>query len=287
MGVFRDAMMREMSVHGFAPRTQDVYAKWMARLVRFSKVPADQVGAAQVQDFLVDLTQKRHLSSSSVNQAIGAMRFFYGAVLRKDWPNQFGYQRAPRRVPVVLSREEVERILAVTHNLKMRAVMELAYGGGLRLSEALHLKQEDIDSQAMLIRIKKGKGGKDRNVMLAKNLLETLRAYWKKERPRRPWLFPSPKLEGPIDPTLVQRAFSWARLEARIEKRASFHTLRHSFATHLMESGVSVRTIQQLLGHRCLSTTELYTHVAGDYLKQTRSPLDSIGEGKRKIKQRK
>jgi len=246
--------------------------------VRFSRVPADELSEAHVHDFLVELAQRRGLSSSSVNQAVGAARFFFQQVLRRDWAIQLSYQRAPRRVPQTLSQAEAERLFEAAGSLKLRALMELAYGGGLRLSEALHLKQGDIDSQRMLIRIERGKGGKDRYVMLARNLLKTLRAYWKQERPRRPWLFPSPKHKGPIHPTLVQRGIIHARLEARIDKRVSFHTLRHSFATHLMESGVSIRTIQRLLGHRSLSATEVYTHVAGDYLKQTRSPLDSLRE---------
>lgn len=286
MGVFRDAMVREMCVHGFSLRTQETYAAWMARLVRFSKVPANEVSQEHVHEFLVDMTQTRHLSSSSVNQAVGAVRFFYRHVVPRDWPLQFGYQREPSRLPVTLSREEVDRLLAAAGSLKQRALMELAYGGGLRLSEALHLKQADIDSQQMLIRIYRGKGEKDRDVMLSESLLETLREYWRKERPRRPWLFPSPVREGPIHETLVQRGFKFAKLQARIEKPATFHTLRHSFATHLMESGVSIRVIQRLLGHHSVKTTEVYTHVAGDYLKQTRSPLDCPPDGKRKRKRK-
>ena len=155
--------------------------------------------------------------------------------------------------------------------------MELAYSAGLRLGEVLHLKVSDIDSERMVIRVEQGKGKKDRNVMLADSLLATLRAYWKQERPRE-WLFPGQDGRQPLNATIFQRAFVVAKQAARIEKQVSFHSLRHSFATHLMESGVSVRTIQALLGHRSLNTTQRYTHVAGDYLRETRSPLDSLRE---------
>jgi integrase/recombinase XerD len=153
--------------------------------------------------------------------------------------------------------------------------MEIAYGAGLRLSEVLRLKVTDIDSQRMILRVDQGKGKKDRNVMLSPRLLETLRAYWRQSRPKV-WLFPGHRAQRPMNPTILQRAFKRAKEEARIEKSVSFHTLRHSFATHLLESGVNVRTIQALLGHCALGTTQRYTHVGGDYLRLTPSPLDSL-----------
>jgi site-specific recombinase XerD len=156
-------------------------------------------------------------------------------------------------------------------------MMELAYGGGLRLMEVVRLRPSDIDSDRMIIRIDQGKGRKDRNVMLSKGLLETLREHWKAEsRPKRPWLFPGRTPGHHINPTVPERAFVMAKLKARIEKDVTFHSLRHTFATHLLEAGVSIRRIQALLGHRCLSTTERYLHVGGDYLRQTQSPLDQL-----------
>jgi site-specific recombinase XerD len=275
MGVFQEAMKREMSLRGFAPRTQDVYVRWMRRLVRFSGAAADQVSEAQVREFLVDLTQKRGVSSSTMNQAISAIRFFFHSVLHREWRLDLNYQKAPQRLPVTLSSEEVRRLLAVVPGLRERAAMEVAYGAGLRLSEVLHLKLTDVDSQRMILRVEQGKGKKDRNVMLSPALLETLRAYWRQAQPRV-WLFPGQSGKRPMHPTILQRAFRQARDQAGIGKPVSFHTLRHSFATELLESGVNVRTIQALLGHRSLGSTQRYTHVSGDYLRTTRSPLDTL-----------
>ena len=276
MGIYRDAMKQEMAVRGFSPRTQKVYLGWMLRLVKYARVTADQVSAGQLRSFVAHLAQ-RGLSSSTINQAISALGFFFRHVLPREWKLDMHYQRAPQRLPITLSVEEVRRLLSATGSLRERAAMELAYSAGLRLGEVLHLKVSDIDSSGMIIRVEQGKGKKDRNVMLADSLLQTLRAYWKQERPRG-WLFPGQNGQQPLNATIFQRAFVVAKQAARIEKRVSFHTLRHSFATHLMESGVSVRTIQALLGHRSLNTTQRYTHVAGDYLRETRSPLDRLRE---------
>jgi site-specific recombinase XerD len=276
MGMYRDAMKREMLVRGFSPRTQKAYLGWMRRLVKHSRVSADQVSEGQLRAFVAHLAE-RELSSATINQAISALGFFFRHVLPREWKLQIQYQQAPQRLPVTLDIEEVRRLLDATGSLRERAAMELAYSAGLRLGEVLHLRLSDIDSRRMIIRVEQGKGKKDRNVMLADSLLKTLRAYWKQERPRE-WLFPGQDGRRPLNATIIQRAFAVARQAARIEKRVSFHTLRHSFATHLMESGVSVRTIQALLGHRSLNTTQRYTHVAGDYLRETRSPLDRLRE---------
>jgi site-specific recombinase XerD len=276
MGIHRDTMKQEMTLRGFSPRTQKAYLSWMRRLVMHSRVPADQISERQLRSFVVYLSEGK-LSSATINQAISACGFFFRHVLPREWKLDIQYQRTPQHLPVTLSVEEVRRLLDATGSLRERAAMELAYSAGLRLGEVLHLKVSDIDSSRMIIRIEQGKGKKDRNVMLADSLLETLRAYWKQERPRG-WLFPGQDDQQPLNATIFQRAFVVAKQAARIEKRVSFHSLRHSFATHLMESGVSVRTIQALLGHRSLNTTQRYTHVAGDYLRETRSPLDRLRE---------
>jgi len=276
MGSHSDAMQTRMLARGFAPRTQKAYLGWMRRLVRFSHTPADQLSEEQALEYVADLT-RRGRSGSTVNQALGAIKFFYTEVVPRGWGLSTPYQRFPQRLPVILSREEVRRLLEASQGLRQRAAVEIAYAAGLRLSELLHLQVSDIDSARMLIHVRQGKGKKDRDVMLSPALLETLRAYWREARPRG-YLFPGKKDGCPINPTILQRGFAVAKLKARIDKRASFHSLRHSFATHLMESGVSVRTIQALLGHRSLGTTERYTHVAGAYLKQTQSPLDTLRE---------
>jgi site-specific recombinase XerD len=276
MGKHSDAMREAMALRGFAPRTQKAYLGWMRRLVKRSGRRADELSESDIRAFLVGLTDERR-SVSTFNQAVSAFAFFYREVIPREWLRDVQFQRAPQRLPVTLSAEEVRRLLDAAPSLRERAIMEIAYSGGLRLGEVLRLKVTDIDSEQMVIRIERGKGGKDRQVMLAASLLETLRAYWKQARPRG-WLFPGQGGVRPLHPTMVQRAFVVAKQAARIDKPASFHSLRHSFATHLMESGVNVRTIQALLGHRSLGTTERYTHVAGAYLRETRSPLDRLRE---------
>lgn len=276
MGSHSDAMQTRMLARGLAPRTRSVYLGWMRRLVRFSHTTADELSEQQALEYIADLT-RRGRSGSTVNQALGAIKFFYTEVVARPWGLSTPYQRFPQRLPVILSREEVRRLLEASEGLRQRAAVEIAYAAGLRLNEILHLEVSDIDSERMVVHVKEGKGKKDRDVMLSPALLETLRAYWREARPRG-YLFPGKKAGRPINATALQRGFAVAKLKARIEKKASFHSLRHSFATHLMESGVSVRTIQTLLGHRSLGTTERYTHVAGEHLKQTRSPLDMLRE---------
>jgi len=274
MGVLREAMQREMALRGLAPRTQKTYLSWMVRLVQHSRVSPDLISEKQVRDYLAGLAQ-RGLSASSVNQAISAIAFFFRRVIPRQWKFEVRYQRAPQRVPVVLSAEEVTRLLAAVPTLRERAAMEIAYGAGLRLNEVLRLRITDVDSKRMILRVEQGKGKKDRNVMLSPKLLETLRDYWRQSRPTV-WLFPGHPKKQPMHTTILQRAFKAAREAAHITKPVSFHTLRHSFATHLLESGVNVRTIQALLGHGTLSSTQRYMHVAGDYLRETRSPLDTL-----------
>jgi integrase/recombinase XerD len=276
MGMYHDAMKQEMALRGFSPRTQKAYLGWMRRLVKHSRVPADQVSESQLRAFVVQLAESNH-SSATINQAISAFGFFFRHVLPREWKMGMHYQRSPQRLPVSMSPEEVRRLLNATVTLRERAAMELAYSAGLRLGEVLRLRVSDIDSSRMIIRVEQGKGKKDRNVMLAASLLETLRAYWRQARPRV-WLFPGQDGQHPLNASVLQRTFMVAKQAAHIEKAISFHSLRHSFATHLMESGVSVRTIQALLGHRSLNTTQRYTHVAGDYLRETRSPLDRLRE---------
>jgi len=274
MGAMREALMREMALRGLAARTKRAYVGWMVRLVLRTRVPAEQLSEVQVRGYLSELAE-RDLSSSTLNQAISAVRFFFKEVLHREWPLAIRYQRAPQRVPLTLSTDEVGRLLAAVPGLRERAAMEVAYAGGLRLNEVLFLKLTDIDSERMILRVDQGKGKQDRNVMLSPALLETLRAYWKQSRPRA-WLFPGHKGRRPLHPTVIQRAFRLAKEQAGITKPVSFHSLRHSFATHLLESGVDVRTIQVLLGHRSLGSTQRYIHVAGDYLRRTGSPLDVL-----------
>ena len=276
MGKFRDAMSEAMALRGLAPRTQDAYLHWIRRLVKFSRVGPDQLTAERVRAFLLDLTQERKLSFSSFNQALNAARFFFIEVLRRPFVVEgLRFQRPARTLPVVMNDEEVRRLLGAAQSLRDRALLEMAYATGMRLGEVIHVLVTDIDSHRMVIRVEQGKGRKDRYVMLSASLLETLRAYWRSEKPRT-ILFPGKGGNVPLHATSAQKAFQRARARARIEKPISFHTLRHSFATHLLEDGTNVRTIQSLLGHRSLESTQRYTHLAKNYLNQTKSPLDRL-----------
>jgi len=277
MGVFRDAMDEAMVLRGLSPKTREAYLSWVRRLVQLAHVLPEQLTGEHVRAFLLDLTQKRRVAFSTFNQAAYALRFFFREVLKRE--GELGdvhyYQRPKHTLPLVLSREEVRRLLEATLRLRDRALLETAYSAGLRLGEVLRLKVADIDSQRMTIRVEQGKGHKDRYVMLSPVLLETLRAYWREARPRV-YLFPGHKGKRPLHDSMAQRAFKEARDKAGIRKRATFHTLRHSFATHLLESGSNVRTIQALLGHRSLGTTQRYTHLAQNYVNETVSPLDRL-----------
>jgi integrase/recombinase XerD len=276
MGVYRKAMDQEMARRGYAPRTRDTYLRSMEQFVRFCRRSPDRIEAEDFRRYLADLTERRGLSPSTFNQRVAAARVLFRDILKREWDARlFDYQPPRFNLPVVLSPDEVRRLFAVVSNPRNCALLELAYGAGLRLGEILKLKVADIDSQRMTIRIEQGKGRKDRYVMLSPALLTTLRAYWRTCRPRS-WLFPGNEQSKPLDMTAAQRMIFNARLKARIEKKASFHTLRHSFATHLMENGTNIRVIQALLGHRSLHTTARYTHLAGSYLRETVSPLDKL-----------
>ena len=277
MGADRDAMDRHMARCGLAPRTRRTYLHCMRRLVRFCRKPAQQITAEEVQRYLTHLAVERQVSRSAFNQNVSAAKLFFKDLLKREWDlSLFSYQPPRSYLPVALNPDEVGRLLSVVDDLRDRALIQVAYGAGLRLSEILQLKVSDIDSQRMTIRVEQGKGRKDRYVMLSRALLDTLRCYWRERRPQS-WLFPGPEPTKPLGPSGPQRMIAIARAGARIGKRASFHTLRHSFATQLLARGTNVRVIQALLGHRSLQTTERYTHIAGDYLRQTQSPLDTLG----------
>jgi len=276
MGVFRDAMCEAMALRGFAPKTRSAYLSWVRRLIQFCRVVPDQLTTDHVRAYLLYLTQERKLSFSTFNQALNAVRFFFIEVLKRPFVLEgLRYQRPPRRLPVVMSDEQVMGLLEGAQSLRDRALFEMGYATGMRVSEVTRLLITDLDSQRMVIRVEQGKGRKDRYVMLSPSLLETLRQYWRASKPKV-FLFPGADGKKPLCVSAAQKAFDKARLQAGIRKPVSFHTLRHSFATHLLEDGVNVRKIQALLGHRSLHTTERYTHVTENYLHEMRSPLDRL-----------
>jgi integrase/recombinase XerD len=216
------------------------------------------------------------ISWASLNQVVCALRFFYGVTLGCEAiPERIAYAREPRKLPAVLSADEVVRFLQAVSSLKARVALTTAYAAGLRVSEVVGLKAADIDSDRMVIRVECGKGGKERYVMLSEQLLGILRSYRRLAHPER-FLFPGRDKHRPIEPTVLHAACRSARVAASIDKRASVHVLRHSFATHLLESGVDIRIIQVLFGHENLSTTARYTRVSSHVIARTESPLDRL-----------
>jgi integrase/recombinase XerD len=228
-----------------------------------------------VRAFQVHLVSQG-ISWPALNQTVCAVRFFYGVTLdRAEIPERIAYARTPRKLPAILSADEVVRFLEAVPSLKARTALTTAYAAGLRASEAVSLRVADIDSARMVIQVRHGKGGKDRTVMLSAQLLRILRSYWRLTRPED-WLFPGRSPDKPIDVQVLHAACRSATRAAGLVKQVSVHTLRHRFATHLLESGTDIRIIQVLLGHCNLSTTARYTHVATTTIAATRSPLDRL-----------
>lgn len=276
MSELRQQMLADLRIRNYAERTQKVYIGRVAEMARHFNRSPDELSAAEVRDYLRQLKEGRRASRSAFAQVIAALRFLYRVTLdRPDVVPQLPYPRQKRRHPVVLSAEEVVRLLQAIGNRKHRTVAMVLYGAGLRISEALALQLRDIDSTRMVLTVRHGKGDQDRQVALSSVLLEALRVYWLAYRPSS-WLFPGRKAEQPLSASAIQRAIKAARLKAGIAKPATPHTLRHSYATHLMEAGTDLRVIQTLLGHRSLRTTAIYTHVATDRVRTTRSPLDAV-----------
>jgi integrase/recombinase XerD len=250
----RRRMIEDMSVRNLAATTQHAYLHHVSKFSRHFGRSPDRLGLAEVHAYQVHLVSLG-VSWAGLNQAVCALRFFFGVTLeRPDWPERIPYARQPQRLPVVLSADEIVRFLE-------------------RAAEAARLKIADIDSARGVIRVEQGKGGKDRYVMLSLQLLRILRTYWGLAHPKI-WLFPVRHADHPIDPETLHTACKRACKAAGLHKRVTVHTLRHSFATHLLENGTDIRIIQVLLGHNNLSTTARYTQVATHTIANTVSPLD-------------
>jgi integrase/recombinase XerD len=276
MTPLRRHMIDDMILRNFTPATIHAYVLCVARFARHFHRSPDRLGREHVRTYLLHLLKERKISLSYYKLNHCALRFFYQVTLgREDVPPFIAPVKQPRTLPVVLSLDEVERFLAAIPHLKHRTLLMAAYAGGLRASEVTHLRVEDIDSQRMVIRIRQGKGQKDRYVMLSPRLLEILRAYWKATRPQG-FLFPGVSAHQPISTGSVSRVCHRACTAAGLSKRVTIHTLRHSFATHLLEASTDLRTIQVLLGHRSFSTTARYLHVATASLPSTHSPFDRL-----------
>lgn len=276
MTELRRRMDEDMIVRGFAVRTREAYLWAVTGLARFYRRAPDQVSNDEVQAYLLHLIRDRQRAWSTCNMVVHGLRFFFHTTLKRDRTTfAIPARRQPSRLPALLSREEVERLVAHLPNLKHRTMVLTTYAAGLRLQEVLHLRVDDIDSDRMTIRVEQGKGAQDRYTLLSPALLTALRAYWIVARPR-PWLFPSDRAPHPMHPTALQRVYSIAKRRAGIQKPGGIHGLRHAFATHLLEAGVDLHTIQRLLGHGHISTTTRYLQLTRHTAMTPGSPLDLL-----------
>lgn len=270
-------MLEDMQIRNFSKNTQETYLIQVACFARhFNKSP-ELLGPEQIRAYQIYLTNDKRLCASSIGIATSALRFLYRVTLRKDWDIErlVPTPKRPQTLPVLLSPQEVRQFLSCVSPHKARTVLTVCYAAGLRISEAIALKSTDIDSQRMTIRVVQGKGQKDRYVMLSSQLLQLLREWYRAAKPK-PWLFPGENPDGHIGPEAIWDACRRATQSCGLSKPITPHSLRHAFAVHLLEYGADLRTIQLLLGHRCLSTTARYLRLATSKVCATPSPLDLL-----------
>jgi integrase/recombinase XerD len=271
----RRRMIEDMTVRNLSPATQASYITAVKKFSQYYGRSPERLGIEDVRAYQVHLVENA-VAWASLNQIVSALRFFYGITLgRKELPERIPYARRPKTLPVVLSVADVARLIEAVEDPVCRTALSTVYATGMRTAEVVSLRIEHIESARALIRVEQGKGRKDRYVMLSAALLAMLRAYWKIARPRR-WLFTRPDGRGPINATTLNKACMRAALVARIGKPVTVKTLRHCFATHLLEQGTDIRIIQALLGHTELSTTARYTKVSRRLIAATASPLDRL-----------
>jgi integrase/recombinase XerD len=278
MKELRKQMNDAMILRGFAARTQESYLAAVRALAKYYHRSPDLLTTEEIESYHLHLIVERKLAYASVNQSACACRFLFDKVLRRPLSRlDIPMAKVPKTLPRVLSRDEITRLFAAAPNPRARTLLMLTYATGLRVSEVCALQLADIESapDRMCIKVRQGKGAKDRYTMLSPQLLQTLREYWQLYRPRT-WLFPNPTGTGPIDIKVAQRIYGAARDRAGLGRNGGIHTLRHSFATHLLEAGVDIHTIQRLLGHGHVSTTMRYFHLAQNRLTSITSPLELL-----------
>jgi integrase/recombinase XerD len=272
----RKMMLEELQRRNYSKDTIRHHLRAVEEFARYYGKPPDKLGLTELRTYQAYLLNERKLAVGSVVNHVAGLRFFFVKTLKRpEYRDFIPYPKEPERLPTILSLDEVARLINASGNLFRRALLMTTYGTGMRRSEVVHLKVRDIDSKRMIIRVEQGKGGKDRNVMLSPHLLDLLRTWWKAARPRG-WLFPGRDPAQPMTTRQLNRACHAAAQMAEISKRVSLHTLRHSFATHLLEQNIDVRVIQVLLGHAKLDTTALYTRVATKTISEVMSPLEHI-----------
>jgi integrase/recombinase XerD len=287
MGELRNRMEADLRLRNLRPATQECYLGCARKFAAYHKRSPAEMGEKEVRDFLVHLRDEKHLNPSTIKGYVAALKFLYANTLgRPEVVRPWLHPRIEKKLPDVLSREEVETLLGAVESIKYRAALMTAYGSGLRIGEVCRLQIDDIDSGRMLLHIRDGKGGRDRYALLSPRLLEVLRTYWRAERPAGPYLFPGEKEGTHLTADSVRAVQHTVAKECGIRKRATPHILRHSFATHLHDAGTDIRTIQVLLGHRSIRTTQIYTQVSPEHLSRVKSPLDTL-DTKSKEKPRK
>lgn len=276
MSLLRQRMLEDLRVRNYSPSTQVRYIACVAQFAQhFGKSP-DLLGPEDIRTYQVYLVDKRKCSWTVLNQTVCALRFLYLTTLGKDWSvRHIPYAKAEKKLPVVLSQGEVLRLLESVQNFKHLAILLVGYSGGLRISEVASLRVTDIDSERMIIHVRQGKGRKDRIVPLSPVLLIILRDYWQAARPNR-LLFPGKENKRPISTTSIRNVLRKAVLAAGIKKTVTMHSLRHTFATHHLEAGTDLRTLQMVMGHSSLKTTSRYLHVSTEKLRSTKTPLDLL-----------
>lgn len=262
MTPLRKRMVDDMRIRNFSPSTIESYIRAVARFSKHFEKSPDILGVEHIREYQLFLLENKRVAPGTFNVAACALNFLYKVTLGRQWNNtHIPFAKKEKKLPVVLSIQEIARFFAVIKNLKHWTIFTLMYATGLRISEALHLRPEDIDSNRMVVRVRLGKGRKDRYVPLSSTLLSSLRHYWKAYRPEI-WLFPGQNPDQPLTKDSIEKVCRKLRKKARIKKPVTPHTMRHCFATHLLEAGTDLRTIQLLLGHRSLNSTAVYLHVA-------------------------
>jgi site-specific recombinase XerD len=273
-------MLEELQRRNYAQSTAEAYVHALREFAGYYHRPPDQLGPKQISGFQLHLLRDRGLSPQTVKQHIAAVRFFFVHTLKRHYPpSEFRYPKTPRRLPIILSKDEVKRMIDAATTLLHRTLLMILYSTGMRRAEVTRLKISDIDSERMVIHIRQGKGSRDRDVPLSPKLLETLREYWRWKKPRE-YLFPGESYRGSkcqhLTSKAVYHAVKGAARRAGIQKNVGPHTVRHSFATHLLESGADLRTIQLILGHASLNHTTVYLHLSQRHLRACPNPLDEL-----------
>jgi integrase/recombinase XerD len=276
MGVLREQLLRELRLRRYSESTQKHYVEAVRGLAAYYLVAPDQLTAEQVRGYLLYLMEERQLEWNSVNSIVSGLKFFYSQTLqRPDIILSIPKRRTPQRLPEIFSAVELQRLFAAAENPRDRALLLTTYGGGLRVGEVVRLQIPDIDSQRRMLHVRRGKRDKDRYTLLSARLLQELRSYWKINQPPL-WLFPGRNAQQHLDQSSARRIFERTKSKAGISKVGSIHALRHSFATHLLEAHVDLRTIQLLMGHSSIRSTVWYLRLTRKTLDATQSPLDLL-----------